>query len=157
MLVSLYHYMRHFNQNVRDKSFCQFIRMHNQFDLPPDHQSDHNRVEYWKAHVAGWLERPRIVPVSYEQLHDRYESTVVDIGQRFNLEPLPSIREVHVSPNRMWSLAIRVARKMGIQAKTSVILPHKGTTGAWRDHFSKQDLEFFYRCAGRLPQELGYR
>jgi hypothetical protein len=157
VLVSLYLYMQHFDETVSAATFSEFVRMENQFDVIPGQETTYNRVQYWKAHVTGWLDDPGTVSVAYEQLHESYESTIARIGRVLDLATSGPVKLV--SPPSTWigKLAIRVARKLGIETRTSAILPHRGTTGTWKRYFSEGDIEFFNRHAGRLLRELGYR
>jgi hypothetical protein len=163
VLVSLYHYMRHYDPRIREASFSDFIRMESQFDVVPASEHRMNRVEYWKFHVQGWLEHTASCGVSYEDLHADYEDVIVTLARRLGLKIEGNVKPVDIPhspypPNELRRLARRTARLiLGRPSSTSsAILPRKGIVGEWRQHFSHEDILFFEGIAGDLLQELGY-
>jgi hypothetical protein len=163
VLVSLYYYMRHYDQAIRNISFSGFIRMKSRFDTLPRSDPRLNRAEYWKSHVEGWLGQSGIATVSYEDLHADYEGMIAVLAGRLGFETKGNVKRVHFPGNRHRSSwldrqarrVVRVlrGRSMGV---SSAILARKGAIGEWRQHFSSQDIALFNSIAGDLLEELGY-
>jgi hypothetical protein len=156
VMVSLYHYMRHYDPNIRNVSFSDFIRMPNKFDSPTSTQLGSGRVEYWRSHVEGWLEQPGVQAISYEQLYGAYEVTIKRLADRLDMELGTSLQPVRPAVTRLHRAALRAATLLGYDRRSTAILPRKGVIGEWKQHFSEEDIEFFGRRAGRLLMELGY-
>ncbi len=152
VLVSLYHYMRGFRNDL--PRFSDFIRMENDFDC---YYSSVNRIEYWKEHVVGWISKSDldVITVSYEQLHSDYEGTIRKLSDFLSL-PLKSnsIDRIELKKYGIFRRALR--RLLPTIARSSAISPRKGVVGDWKNYFSERDLELFERTAGDLMKELAY-
>jgi len=152
VLVSLYHYMRGFRDDLPE--FSKFIRMPNDFD--PYYRSV-NRVEYWKEHVEGWLDRSDldIATVSYEQLHTDYVSTIRKLSEFLGLTIKPSgVDRIKFTKYGLFRRLLK--RIVPLAAKSSAIAPRKGVIGDWKNYFSQSDLDLFNKIAGTTMAKLGY-
>ena len=152
VLVSLYHYMREFREDLPE--FSDFIRMSNDFD---PYYCSVNRVEYWKEHVEGWLGRSNldIATVSYEQLHTDYVSTIRKLSEFLGLTIKPSgVDRIKFTKYRLFRRLLR--RVVPLAAKSSAIAPRKGVIGDWKNYFSQSDLDLFNKIAGTTMAKLGY-
>jgi len=152
VLVSLYHYMRGFRDDLPE--FSDFIRMPNDFDT---YYQSLNRIEFWKEHVDGWLGRSDldIAKVSYEQLHTDYVSTIKELSEFLGCTIKPSgVDRIELTN---YGLLLRLLRKVvTLPAKSTAIAPRKGIIGDWKKYFSQRDLELFNKIAGATMKKLGY-
>lgn len=67
--------------------------------------------------------------------------------------------------NNLEETLMRISNYIGITFKSNKIktvdklvghLPRKGIIGDWRNHFSKEDLDYFWKIAGNDMEKLGY-
>jgi hypothetical protein len=158
VMVSLYHYMKHYDQDIRTIPFSDFIRMPNRFDAPQGSEPGLSRVEYWGTHVEGWLKHPDIQAVSYEELHQAYEATMNRVAEYASMTLGKTTIPIRPRFPTNWLLRVglRATALLGRDQHSTAILPRKGVIGEWRRHFSQEDIEFFERHTGRLLMELGY-
>ncbi len=89
------------------------------------HQSE-NMLTRWKEHVEPWLEiannNKGVFALSYENLVDDFEATVVRLSKFIDITPKRIIR-----PDK----------------QTNVINPGSGRSGGWKTILNKEDCEFF--------------
>jgi len=149
VLVSLYHYDKYKSEH-RIGSFSSFIKKENP-------ERGENRIEYWKRHIEGWLNRneSNILRISYEQIHKDYEGVLEQIRSFLGISfKKNKITKVSL---RRYGLFLRALRKIfpGI-FKSSAVFPRKGSIGEWKEYFSNEDLETFNLIAKDTMRKLGY-
>lgn len=162
VMVSLYHYMCYYDDQIRKMSFSDFIRMANNFlpaHLREPADLDSNRVRYWQAHVTAWLARANTCDVSYEALKVDYANTVSEMLRQVglaNIHPhevrLAGLREeiisMPTSPVRRFFQRMFGSNRQETDFRSSAVLPRKGIVGDWQNHFTTDDLDFFMGIAG---------
>lgn len=138
VMVSLYNYMKQYDEATRKIAFPDFIRQNNNFD--PGHDTD--RISFWAHHLRSWLEGPladRILPVKFEDWTTDYAGTIKRLSAGLSLRHKKAITDITLRTTKQTSG--RIIRKMknlfGLQDSlvTTSILPGKGKTEAWKDHF----------------------
>lgn len=167
VLVSLYHYAKKFNPEIGQISFSDFIRMDDEGGRGRENGVRVDRMEYWRRHVEGWLARPDVFGLQYENLHSNYEESVANIGDFLGLELQSNIKRIELPKygNRSSTTGRIVAKAMDMLrpvlspkrlGRSSAVLPRKGVVGDWRQYFSDEDLLLFDTVAGELMRKLGY-
>lgn len=168
VLVSLYHYMKKYDLQIKEIDFSTFLRMQNQFDCFPSvqcYQNQLNRVEYWKFHVEEWLKKPNVISISYEMLDRDYQNTVSKLYEFIESKPTDSyFKEISLSVDRFSSKSrlLKVSNLLFKKitgkeiSKSSAVLPYQGVVGSWRELFADEDMVYFNKIAGNLLQKLNY-
>ncbi len=154
VMVSLYHYVQSFNEQVANMSFPEFLRMPNELDG----KTTLSRPAFWAHHIQIWTAQPNLIPVSYQSLETDYEQTVKDIAAFLGVKLNPSIQPINIRKNKKPSLTQRIQYRLGLnrQKVSSAVQPRKGKSGDWQNYFSEDDLQFFMDEAGEVTRELGY-
>jgi len=142
VLVSLYEYMCSYDTNIKGMDFSTFLRSSDNFykqctadGLPL------NRVEMWKKHVDGFINREDIHCVAYEDLLSQFSLTMKRLLVYLNLEAPKHL----VKPVIARETLIKGLWKRSIKTKrTTAISPRKGIIGDYKKYFNDTDLEFFY-------------
>lgn len=133
-LVSFFYYLNnkefHANnpglEHLSAESFSDFLRRPLDEFLRFGFSLDgvmHNVVERWARHHAGWIQEPACLVVRYEDLLQRMVPSVWKIALFAKVFP------------KFFMRAYKVGEK-------GAILPRKGIVGDWKNHFSREDLEF---------------
>ncbi|MFX0133292.1 MAG: sulfotransferase domain-containing protein [Candidatus Hodarchaeota archaeon] len=157
VMVSFWYYMKKFTKNLPD--FSDFIIMNN--DSDPTY-SNLNRIEYWKEHIVGWFELTykyrNICLVSYEELYYTYQKTMKHIFNFLELQKLyPKFKEVKLQDKNVgYYFKKLMAKIIPINMESTSIHPRKGIVGDHKNHFTKKDLDLFYKIAGDFMKKLGY-
>lgn len=130
-LVSFYHFLNHpdfhaNNPGLNDllcSSFAEFLRRplsdFLRFGFSLDGVAS-NVMERWALHVRGWLTAPHVTVVRYEQLLRDFRSAIRSVARSSRLWP-----KLRMSPVEFGS--------------GGFILPRKGVSGDWRNHFPPDD------------------
>ncbi|GAB4165213.1 MAG: hypothetical protein Fur0032_01820 [Terrimicrobiaceae bacterium] len=140
-LVSFFHYLNNdelyrTNPGIADqrcRSFSEFLRrpasdyLRLGFFADPDFD---NVVGRWASHVSGWIQRPGVCLVAYDDLKADFRGCIRKICRSCGLLP-------------RWNQS-----PVGIGDAVSV-LPRKGVSGDWRNVFSEEDLQFVRTEIGR--------
>jgi estrone sulfotransferase len=146
--VSYYHYMR--KRLTKDTDFSSFIRMDG---LHPCH---------WHEHVAGWIDRPNVLVIRYE---DMLADTAAQVrrlvayrgGRSFTQEQI-----AHAVVRSSFSQMKQIERRYGRpfqneqQRRRSTPFMRTGRAGAWTEHFTPDDHELLISRMGLLMDRLGY-
>lgn len=155
VMVSLYYYMRSISETVRNQSFSRFLRGESVLEGVNTGMS---RPGYWAHHVQSWLQKDKLLAISYDDLEENYEITVPKMADFLavqldhTLQPLTTPGPRDKAPvlesvmNRL-GLRNRVTQKGG---------PRLGLSGEWRNVFDRRDVEFFMQDAGDSMRRLGY-
>jgi hypothetical protein len=162
VMVSLYFYMKEFDQHVKKLSFSQFLRA--PISLEPINNI--TPPQLWATHIETWLAsdilKQNTLILKYEQWILNYDQTLKTIAQFLNL-PLShnKIIDVRISNKAnnklafyMGELKKKLKRLSG--KKITAVLPRKGTINDYKNHFSLQDLIYFNKIAGKTIKKLGY-
>ena len=165
VMASLYHYVRNVKPELKGTSFHDFLRMKDPIDVRRAH-SDLNNVEYWKFHVSSWLKRGGLLPVSFESLLENYNVQIERLSTFLELPAPRNIRSVvRVDTKaRTYSSAWVRRRERTTKLWNKIVLGRdltsvnfrEGRAGAYKEMFSRSDLEYFDRIASSLMDELGY-
>jgi len=147
-LVSFFHYLNSealygtnpglANQRCRD--FSEFLRRpatdYLRMGFFEDANFD-NVVGRWASHTHGWLARPEVCVLRYEDLKSDYRACVRRACRSVGL--LPRLRQ----------------QAVGLQDGAS-ILPRKGVVGDWKNMFTVEDEEFLQRelAPWKLPEAV---
>ena len=154
VMVSLYYYMRSFDEEVKQQSFSDFIRSESKLDGV---DSGMSRPAYWAHHARVWLQQPNVLLVSYEALEKRYETSVREMAAFLGVRLRRSLRAIDL-PGKSGkpSLVGRALWKLGLRQRrlSSAVQPRRGSSGDWRNHFNDDDLAFFMAEAGDQMQPL---
>ncbi|MCA9951635.1 MAG: sulfotransferase domain-containing protein [Anaerolineales bacterium] len=157
VLVSLYYYEKNYDQSLKQKTFSDYLKQPNSFDIQT-YPGEMDRVTYWVYHVSSWLQKSNIFVVSYDDLQNEYVATLKKIAD-FIEEPLNAeihdVRRQGHNNGLFTKLKGRLLNKMG-KVKYSSIYFRKGVSGDWKNHFSAADLQFFEERASELNHSLGY-
>ena len=78
VMVSLYLYMQSFSETVRNQSFSQFLRGDAATYAVDTKLS---RPGYWAFHAQTWLEKDKVLTISFRDLETKYEATVQKMAQ----------------------------------------------------------------------------
>jgi hypothetical protein len=157
VMVSLFEYMKSFDEYVRTQSFSEFLRSKNTFDG----ELHMNRPQFWAHHVQSWTNRTaatdRILIVSFEDWTFDFDSTINRLARHLGERPQWLRRNVHVKarPTTFRDRLRSVFFPASATPRTSVQL-RSGATGSHAEVFSEDDLDFFWRHAGDCMEQLGY-
>ncbi|MCZ6688427.1 MAG: sulfotransferase domain-containing protein [Planctomycetota bacterium] len=154
VLVSLYHYLQEFSVEAQGIDFSTFLREEN--DYLPCGANGANRVEYWRAHVEGWLARPGIHRIAYESMHSDHEAVVNRIVEGLDIGPAAArLKRVTLPSRSLWARARRrLGRRLFPRQTSSAVRPRTGHVGDWKTHFSEVDRALFDSQAGDLLTRL---
>jgi estrone sulfotransferase len=146
--VSYYHYLR--KRLPSSLGFSGFIRNP---DLHPCH---------WHEHVAGWIDRPNVHVVRYEDMlgdtHGELSKLITFWGERAYSDSQIQ-HAVHASSFvRMKRLESKNGRPFQCEQhkRQSTPFMRRGKQGDWVNHFDASDLAYLYDQCGDLMQRLGY-
>jgi hypothetical protein len=123
------------NQNYYE-NFSSFLQQH---------------TDQWVTHVSTWLERNPQVIVRYEDLKTEPEATLNKVFQQLHVEVAPAIIQQALEIFDFKQLS---QRKEGEEDRSSFF--RKGIAGDWKNHFSRDDLEFFQAKAAKVMNQAGY-
>jgi hypothetical protein len=154
VLVSLFHYMRHFSERVRGQSFASFLRDRDDFFQTEPAFRGLDRVSAWASHVEGWLSRPDTVVLRYEDLLLRLEPTLRAALERLGLDAPDRISPIAVPAD----LPRRVLRKLLAPLRprhfSTAVAPRRGVIGDASRHFDRADEAFFRERASAVLERL---
>lgn len=162
VMTSLYYYMGSYKPEIAQLPFSQFLRTSNDF-APETYSGTFNRIEFWRYHVSRWIEEEKILPISFEDMHQTYKASLAKVAVHIN-ETLPrQIQHVVRCRDKATTLRspwlerfFRYTNRALRGRKYSSVAFRKGTVGDYMRHFSPEDLVFFDHIAGQLLEELGY-
>lgn len=155
-LVSLYHYMASFSDDIARQPFAAFIR-HQQ--SAPDAPAL-SRAAYWQHHVLTWVRaKPRALG-GFAEMQADFDATLRRVAERLELPLLPTIAPVTLDADD--GIGNAVKRVLGGRRRTgrrrsTAIRPRGGSTGTWQDMFDAEDVAFFEHEAAEGMRTLGYR
>lgn len=142
VLVSLYEYMRSYDTHIKEMIFPAFLRSSDNFYKQCNADGlPFNRVEMWKKHVDGFMNREDIYCVAYEDLLSSFSSTMNGLLVYLNVKaPKHLVKPVivrEILSGRLWKRSIKTK-------KSTAIVPRKGIIGDYKNYFNDTDLEFFH-------------
>ena len=149
VMVSLFNYMKGFDDEVAANSFSKFLRGNNVFDQ--GEYNTINRVRYWQRHIDEWRSSElgkTALFVSYEDLFLDFENTLQEIAG-FLGQPLkqPIVNVAMTREKKQSTFERRFKKLMQIlhltKIKRTSIGFHTGGIGKYQDYFSNSDLEFY--------------
>lgn len=135
--------------------------MANEFDNET-YEGELDRIQYWNYHVCSWLNRPRILNISYEEMINSYLDVVGKIAKHLGFDHPKNVIDVRRNTSTGFVLP-RLAPLSGLRDKlrrrkvyrTSVKF-RKGSRGDYKEHFSQNDLQYFNEAAGDALTILDY-
>ena len=158
VMNSLYHYVQSYNDEMKNVSFSEFIRMENNFDSNT-YDKKLNRAEYWKFHVSSWLSKENVLYLSFEEFLGDYDQSIKKIADFAELDyPRKILRVVRkpVSKNKIFKRLYNRIHNTILGVDYSSIGFRKGKSGDFVNSFNQEDLDYFYSIAGTLMQNLKY-
>lgn len=169
VMVSLYEYIKLFDDTVRAMDFSSFLRTTHRFDPAFD---DMNVVRYWSYHTEAWQASPfgaEAQLVRFEDWIDDFEGTLHDVLKHVDARKKGAVTDVVASrkpPSRIDQIAQaipgghavlqRLRRLVGAGVTRTSVALRKGKTGDHRNYFSESDLEFFHAHGAAVMEKLGY-
>jgi hypothetical protein len=114
-----------------------------------------DRAAIWAAHVRGWMERPEVTVLRFEDLVSRSDDVVAQLADTLGLGATGA---APVLPPQLRSRATaRLARLRGGRPGSTATLPRSGRpTPRWQEAFSAADRALFEAQAGDVLRALGY-
>ncbi len=181
-LVSWYHYLKYSGggcpidlpPRIAHCDFSEFMKMPNRSFSPVRGitEADKNRASYWSAHVDEWINRKDVITLSYEDLHQNFDSAITKLATSLKMKDHLSSRLekppfIRVAGNNIFGKGIAQARRMLARAyhqhirgvkhyPPSPAYSRKGIVGNWQDFFNPDDITFFGEFAGNTMLSLGY-
>lgn len=155
VLVSLYYYMRHYSERVREQSFERFLRDRDDFFQTCPGFEGLDRISAWARHVEGWLAEPRATVIRYEDLISRRETCLRRALERLELPAPERIEPVPVPAGLPRRLLRRVIAPIFPRRVSTAILPRRGVIGDAARHFTQRDEALFRDRAGAVLERLG--
>ncbi len=156
VMVSLYEYMKKFDQNILHMSFDQFLTTGNNFDPGTEH---YNRMQFWRYHIQSWKTSrfaSKIFWLRYEDLNLNYEKTLQQIANNFNLHLAKNIKDIRLQSYKTKNRRLRKLLNLLRGVKTTSVSARKGTVGDYKNYFSPQSLEAFLNENRDFLLDLGY-
>jgi hypothetical protein len=154
VLVSLFYYMKKggglhnaMKQRVKQENISDFIRSTNFRIMPSrgfEEKKDGNLVKYWNYHNSTWKESADVF-INYRNLKKDFVGTIEEIAKELNVENelVDDIQKPEfLKPTGNVILDKIRARMAWLLYKNSSVAPRKGVIGDYKNHFSKNDLEF---------------
>jgi hypothetical protein len=176
VMVSWFYYCKNAGggliAGIKDKmancSIAEFIRQPNKL-ISPIRKFDHfdkNRPKYWESHIESWIDFGNssnfdFKLISYEDLSKNFDEAMKSLASFLGMEDLlrkfpekPPLKK----PDDFLSKANRSIKKfLGKKQKVKpAAFPRKGIVGDWKNHFSKEDLEFIFEQAGNAMKKFHY-
>ncbi len=164
VLISLYHYLQKFRDDVKAMSLKDFIQTNHDFDPLPEPM---NRSQFWAYHINSWTKHlqnsQNTLFVRYEDWISNYEQTLNRIADFLQL-PLPKkITDIRIKNQTTEKAAIARMfarmKKIWLEItgkKITAVLPRKGTTGDYKKHFDKEMLSLIHPSALETLKKLNY-
>lgn len=146
VLCSLHLFMQSFAPETRC-SLSDFLRQ----DV-----NGQSRIKIWVEHVRGWMKKPDVHVLKFEDLIRTSKDTIFHLGQALDMAPRDVQPLLPRSPKTIWQG--RWARMTSWQPESTAIIGYYGgqKTKKWKHSFSMSDRAFFHQEAGDLLMELGY-
>ncbi len=153
VMVSLYEYMKKYDNKIKSMNFDEFLKTENNFD---NTKEKFNRTVFWKYHIKSWQnsEFNDILYLKYEDFINNYKNTLIKIKQKFNLNIKDNIVDIRIDQNSNKLLKKFMNRFKGLQ-KTSVSA-RKGKIGDYINYFSEKSLKEFLKENENFLKNLGY-
>jgi len=161
VMTSLYYYQKQFDKSFRNTKFSNFLRMENNYDSATYHRIL-DRPSYWAFHILSWIQKPNILLVRYEDLHEEYIKTLQKIAIHLDIPLKPSITDIRLKAKNstetlFLKLKQRIQSDITKKINYSSVYFRKGQRGEWSTLFNDDDKAFFEKQAGHVMQKLGYQ
>ncbi len=156
-MVSLYEYMKKFDEKIRQMSFDEFLWTGNNFDPGTEGL---NRMQFWRHHIESWQNSrfaDRILWVRYEDLNLEYENSLHTIANHLGIQMAKNIKDIRLQSYKTRNRRIRKLLNLLRGVKTTSVSARKGTVGDYKNYFSEQSLRAFLEQNGQLLSRLGYK
>ncbi len=156
VMVSLYEYIKKFDDQVREMKFDEFLKTGNNFDPGTERL---NRMQFWRHHIESWQNSrfaDRILWVRYEDLNLEYEQTLHTIATHFGLQIARNIKDIRLQSYKTHNRRLRKLLNLLRGIKTTSVSARKGTVGDYKNYFSTQSLQKFIELNKDLLLRLGY-
>lgn len=109
----------------------------------------------WAAHVSGWLDRPGVHVMKFEDMRRDYEGTMAQLGQALGLTSRNVPIRIYPKPKSI--LENKIRRILGRQWSSSIDnLRMQIATPKWREVMTADDLDLIREQAGAAMERLGY-
>jgi hypothetical protein len=155
VMVSLYKYMQTYNPEIAKTSFSEFIRQQGDWDGIGKTMS---RPAFWKYHIQSWRNQSGVNFINFEKFMSDYHQAVTEIAAMI-AQPVPDrIVDVRRRDTFWYKLQRKLKRVLGLgQVQHTSVKFRKGGSGGYAQHFTPEDLEFFYQEVGKdFIKGLGY-
>lgn len=106
----------------------------------------------WPQHVNNWRGRDGVLMVKYEDMLHSPVDTLSALLKPLASSPL-DLEKIHKIVEH-YSFVNQTGRRPGEESRNS--FARKGIHGDWRNYFTSESAQLFYRYAGDLLIELGY-
>ncbi len=155
VMVSLYYYMRSISETVRNQSFSRFLRGESVLEGV---NTGRSRPGYWAHHVQEWLQKDKLLAISYDDLEENYEVTVSEMADFLEVELDHTLQPLTTpGPRDRAPVLESVMNRLGLRNRgTQKGGPRLGLSGEWRNVFDRRDVDFFMQEAGDTMRRLGY-
>lgn len=156
VMVSLYEYMKKYDEIVAKMEFDDFIKTNNHFD---NTKETYSRSEFWKYHISYWKNsqlNEKLLNLKYEDFISDYSNTLKTICNNFELKINDKIIDIRLSQSNSKNTIIsKVVKKLKGISKTTVS-GRKGVIGDYKNYFSEESLNEFRAKHNDFLKELGY-
>jgi hypothetical protein len=156
VMVSLYEYMKSFDEKVESMRFSDFIKSEHPFE-----DIKMNRVEFWSHHVREWIdkrEKNDLCVVRFEDWESEFEGTIEKISDHIDVKTNILKRDMYKgnkNEHTLRKLFGKVAANF-IWPESTAIRFRRGKSGERFRYFDSKDVEFFVANAGDTLERLGY-
>ncbi|MBN2893751.1 MAG: sulfotransferase domain-containing protein [Bacteroidales bacterium] len=156
VMVSLYEYMKKFNEEVNNLSFEEFLETNNNFD---NTEAQYKREEFWKYHIQEWKNyklKDNIMWIKYEDFITNYEGTISEICENFKLTKAEKITDIRIQNTKSKNSKIDKIKNILKGVKKTSVSARKGIIGDYKNYYSTIKIDEFLSKNKNFLNELGY-
>ncbi len=115
-----------------------------------------SRIKRWAGHIEGWLSRPNVHPIRFEDLIQDTPTVLAEMSKILRVEASMRMPLLPKSIRGLWHG--RWQRLTAVNPESSAIVGYyKGQrTKDWRTAYNREDLDFIRSEAEPILERLGY-